>query len=207
MESFVNEAAAKVDKEVKIPHNVFLEWGGNFQNLQNAKARLGVIIPITLLVVFLLIYYAFFNWSIALLIFACIPFAWVGGILMLIGSGLPFSISAGVGFIALSGIAVINGMILVSYFNTLKSQGMTGEELVKRGVSLRLRPVLMTAMTDIFGFLPMAFATGLGAEVQKPLALVVIGGVITATLLTLIFIPALYKTFENKIGLAKIVEH
>lgn len=126
---------------------------------------------------------------------------------MLIASGLPFSISAGVGFIALAGIAVINGMILVAYFNTLKSQGMTGEELIMSGVSLRLRPVLMTAMTDIFGFLPMAFATGLGAEVQKPLALVVIGGVITATLLTLVFIPVLYKKFENKIGLAKIVDH
>ena len=126
---------------------------------------------------------------------------------MLIAGGLPFSISAGVGFIALSGIAVINGMILVAYFNTLKNQGMTGEDLVKNAVSLRLRPVLMTAIADIFGFLPMAFATGLGAEVQKPLALVVIGGVITATLLTLIFIPVLYKKFEKKIGLAKIVEH
>lgn len=126
---------------------------------------------------------------------------------MLIASGLPFSISAGVGFIALAGIAVINGMILVAYFNTLKSQGMTGEDLIMSGVSLRLRPVLMTAMTDIFGFLPMAFATGLGAEVQKPLALVAIAGVITATLLTLVFIPVLYKKFENKIGLAKIVDH
>lgn len=207
MESYVREAAALVEKEVELPHGVRLEWGGNFKNLQNAKARLGVIIPITLFVVFLLIYYAFFNWKIALLIFACIPFAWVGGILMLIAGGLPFSISAGVGFIALSGIAVINGMILVAYFNTLKNQGMTGEDLVKNAVSLRLRPVLMTAIADIFGFLPMAFATGLGAEVQKPLALVVIGGVITATLLTLIFIPVLYKKFEKKIGLAKIVEH
>ncbi len=207
MESFVKEAAARVDKKITLPEGVTLEWGGNFKNLQNAKERLSVILPLTLLVVFLLIYYAFFNWSISLLIFACIPFAWVGGILMLIASGLPFSISAGVGFIALAGIAVINGMILVAYFNTLKSQGMTGEELIQNGVTLRLRPVLMTAMTDIFGFLPMAFASGLGAEVQKPLALVVIGGVITATLLTLIFIPVLYKHFENKIGLAKIVDH
>lgn len=207
MESFVQEAAAKVQKAVKIPDGIQLVWGGNFKNLQNAKERLSFILPITLLVVFLLIYYAFFNWSLSLLIFACIPFAWVGGILMLISSGLPFSISAGVGFIALAGIAVINGMILVAYFNTLKSQGMTGEDLIMSGVSLRLRPVLMTAMTDIFGFLPMAFATGLGAEVQKPLALVVIGGVITATLLTLVFIPVLYKKFENKIGLAKIVDH
>lgn len=207
MESFVSEAAALVKKNVKLPDDVYIVWGGNFKNLQNAKERLSVILPITLLAVFLLIYYAFFNWSLSLLIFACIPFAWVGGILMLIASGLPFSISAGVGFIALAGIAVINGMILVAYFNTLKSQGMTGDDLIMSGVSLRLRPVLMTAMTDIFGFLPMAFATGLGAEVQKPLALVVIGGVITATLLTLIFIPVLYKKFENKIGLAKIVDH
>lgn len=207
IESFVNEAAALVQKNVKIPDGMHIVWGGNFKNLQNAKERLSLILPITLLIVFFLIYYAFFNWSISILIFACIPFAWVGGILMLVASGLPFSISAGVGFIALAGIAVINGMILVAYFNTLKSEGITGEDLIMKGVSLRLRPVLMTAMTDIFGFLPMAFATGLGAEVQKPLALVVIGGVITATLLTLIFIPVLYKKFENRIGLAKIVEH
>lgn len=207
MESFVVEAAARVERKVKLPEGMRIVWGGNFKNLQNAKERLSFILPITLLIVFLLIYYAFFNWSLSLLIFACIPFAWVGGILMLLAGGLPFSISAGVGFIALAGIAVINGMILVAYFNTLKSQGMTGDDLILSGVSLRLRPVLMTAMTDIFGFLPMAFASGLGAEVQKPLALVVIGGVISATLLTLIFIPVLYKRFEKSIGLAKLVDH
>ncbi|WP_408098978.1 efflux RND transporter permease subunit [Peredibacter sp. HCB2-198] len=207
IESYVKEAAAKVQKEVKLPPGTTLEWGGNFKNLQNAKSRLFIILPITLLVVFLLIYYAFFNWALSLLIFACIPFAWVGGILMLWGSGLPFSISAGVGFIALSGIAVVNGMVLITYFNNLRYHHKTGDELILTGVKLRIRPVLMTALTDIFGFLPMAFSGGLGSEVQRPLALVVIGGVITSTLLTLIFLPALYRYFEEKIGLGKPMKH
>jgi heavy metal efflux system protein len=207
IESFVNEAAARVEKEVKIPRSIDLVWGGNFKNLQNAKERLSIILPITLLMVFMIIYYAFFNWGLSLMIFACIPFAWVGGIIALGLFQLPFSISAGVGFIALSGIAVINGMVLITYFNNLKAEGVSGDDIIHQGVELRLRPVLMTALTDIFGFLPMAFSTGLGAEVQKPLALVVIGGVISATLLTLLFIPTLYRKVEHKIGLGKIIKH
>jgi heavy metal efflux system protein len=207
IESFVNEAAAKVEKQVKVPKSMELVWGGNFKNLQNAKERLSVILPITLFAVFIIIYYAFFNWGLSLMIFACIPFAWVGGILTLAAAQLPFSISAGVGFIALSGIAVINGMVLITYFNNLKHEGKTGDDIIHGGVELRLRPVLMTALTDIFGFLPMAFSHGLGAEVQKPLALVVIGGVISATLLTLLFIPTLYRHFENRIGLGKVMKH
>ena len=207
IESFVHEAAELVKKEVKIPKDIELVWGGNFKNLQNAKERLSVILPITLFMVFIIIYYAFFNWGLSLMIFACIPFAWVGGILTLAAASLPFSISAGVGFIALSGIAVINGMVLITYFNNMKAEGVTGDDIINKGVELRLRPVLMTALTDIFGFLPMAFSTGLGAEVQKPLALVVIGGVVSATLLTLLFLPTLYKKVEKYIGVGKVLKH
>ncbi len=205
MESFVKEAAARVDKEVKLPPGIELQWGGNFKNLQNAKKRLSVILPITLFIIFMLIYYAFFNWILSLLIFICIPFAWVGGIWALKLSNLPFSISGGAGFIALSGIAVVNGMVLLAFLSSIRSRGISGDELIYQGVSLRLRPVLMTALTEIFGFLPMAVSTRLGSEVQKPLALVVIGGVITSTILTLILIPILYRKLENRIGKSEII--
>jgi cobalt-zinc-cadmium resistance protein CzcA len=132
------------------------------------------------------------------LIFSCIPFALVGGVIGLIANGLPFSISAGVGFIALSGIAVLNGVVLVNYFNQLKNQGKTGKDLVMQGTLVRLRPVLMTALVAIFGFLPMMLSTGIGAEVQRPLASVVIGGIVSSTLLTLIVLPILYSIFEKR---------
>lgn len=197
-ESFVNEAQQVVEKSLKIPQGYYLQWGGNFKNLQEARNRLMVVTPLALILVLMMIYFAFRSFGQTLLIFSCIPMALVGGIVGLIANGLPFSISAGVGFIALSGIAVLNGVVLVNYFNQLKQGGMSGRELVIKGTLIRLRPVLMTALVAIFGFLPMMLSTGIGAEVQRPLASVVIGGIVSSTLLTLIVLPTLYSIFENK---------
>ena len=198
-ESFVQEAQAKVAESVKLPPGYYMEWGGNFKNLQEAKSRLLILGPLALLLVLLMIYAAFRNILETVIIFLCIPLALVGGVLGLLVKGIPFSVSAGVGFIALSGIAVLNGVVLVNYFNDLKARGMTGASLVKQGALLRLRPVLMTALVDVFGFLPMALSTGMGAEVQQPLASVVIGGIISSTLLTLIVLPVMYLVLEKKI--------
>lgn len=198
-ESFVEEAQKKVQDAVKMPPGYYMEWGGNFKNLNEAKSRLSILGPLALLLVLLMIFAAFRNVVETAIIFLCIPLALVGGVLGLLISQIPFSISAGVGFIALSGIAVLNGVVLVNYFNELRDKGMSGPEMVKKGATLRLRPVLMTALVDIFGFLPMALSTGMGAEVQRPLATVVIGGIISSTLLTLIVLPVLYTTFEKLI--------
>ncbi|WP_374000390.1 efflux RND transporter permease subunit [Bdellovibrio bacteriovorus] len=197
-ESFVNEAKQVVEQKVKLPQGYYLQWGGNFKNLQEARSRLLVLTPIALILVLLMIYAAFRSVGQTMLIFSCIPFALVGGVVGLIANGLPFSISAGVGFIALSGIAVLNGVVLVNYFNQLKNQGKTGKDLVMTGTLIRLRPVLMTALVAIFGFLPMMLSTGIGAEVQRPLASVVIGGIVSSTILTLIVLPTLYSIFEKK---------
>lgn len=196
-ESFVEEAQEKVEKEVKIPEGYFVEWGGNFKNLNKAKQRLMVLTPIALALVIAMIYMAFGSMPQTLLIFSCVPLALVGGVLNLMLLGLPFSISAGIGFIALSGIAVLNGVVLVNYFNQLRNEGLTGVELVKKATSIRLRPVLMTALVAIFGFLPMMLSTSVGAEVQRPLATVVIGGIVSSTLLTLVVLPVLYLVFEK----------
>lgn len=198
-ESFVEEAQKKVTEQVKLPPGYYMEWGGNFKNLNEAKIRLAVLAPIALLLVILMIYAAFRNIVETALIFLCVPFALVGGVLALMISGIPFSVSAGVGFIALSGIAVLNGVVLVNYFNELRERGQTGRELVMNGASLRLRPVLMTALVDVFGFLPMMLSTGMGAEVQRPLATVVIGGILSSVILTLIVLPALYTSLEKQI--------
>lgn len=198
-ESFVEEAQAKVGATITLPAGYYMEWGGNFKNLQEAKSRLVILAPLALLLVLLMIYAAFKNVVETALIFLCVPLALVGGVLGLMIADIPFSISAGVGFIALSGIAVLNGVVLVNYFNDLRSRGMSGLSLVKEGTALRLRPVLMTALVDIFGFLPMALSTGMGAEVQRPLASVIIGGIISSTLLTLIVLPVLYQSLEKYI--------
>jgi cobalt-zinc-cadmium resistance protein CzcA len=197
-ESFVEEAQKSVDKAIKLPSGYYLEWGGNFKNFQEARARLLILTPVALLLVLMMIYAAFKNGYQTTLIFSCVPLALVGGVLGLMMNGLPFSISAGVGFIALSGIAVLNGVVLVHYFNDLRKEGFQGEALVLQGTSIRLRPVLMTALVDIFGFLPMMLSRGVGAEIQKPLASVVIGGIVSSTLLTLIVLPTLYCLFEKK---------
>lgn len=197
-ESFVKEAQKVVEEQVKLPSGYYFEWGGNFKNLNEAKSRLMILAPIALALVLMMVYAAFGSVPQTLLIFGCIPMALVGGVIGLILNGLPFSISAGIGFIALSGIAVLNGVVLVNFFNQLKAEGMTGKDLVLQGTLVRLRPVMMTALVAVFGFIPMMFSTGVGAEVQKPLASVVIGGIISSTFLTLIVLPILYSKFESK---------
>lgn len=196
-ESFVNEARNAVAEQVKLPEGYYIEWTGTFRNLQEAKSRLLVLAPLALLLVLMMIYTAFKSMGETLLIFACVPMALVGGVLGLILNGLPFSITAGVGFIALSGIAVLNGVVLMNYFNDLRRDGLDPKTIVRKGAMLRLRPVMMTALVDIFGFLPMMLSTSIGAEVQKPLASVVIGGIVSSTLLTLLVLPALYLVFEK----------
>jgi cobalt-zinc-cadmium resistance protein CzcA len=195
IESFVNKAKKEVKEKVKLPEGYYVEWGGSFKNLQSAKDRLSVLVPLAMLIIIGMLYAAFRNFAQVILIFACAPMALIGGVISLNILGMPFSISAGVGFIALSGISILNGVVLVTYFNRLIKDGKSVDDVVREGAMSRLRPVLMTALTDIFGFLPMMFSTGLGAEVQKPLATVVVGGIFTATILTLIVIPSLYKLF------------
>jgi cobalt-zinc-cadmium resistance protein CzcA len=198
IESFVAKAQSEVESKVKLPPGYYIEWGGTFKNLKSAKKRLAVLVPLSLVIILAMLYAAFRSFSQVALIFLCAPMALIGGVLSLKILGMPFSISAGVGFIALSGISILNGVVLVTYFNKLKSEGKTPNDVVKEGAMSRLRPVLMTALTDIFGFLPMMFSSGLGAEVQRPLATVVVGGMISATLLTLIVIPSLYRLFFFK---------
>lgn len=196
-ETFIGVAQKAVEEQVKLPPGYYMEWGGNFKNLNEAKNRLAILAPLALIFVLVMIYAAFRNIFETMLIFLCVPFALVGGVLALMIKGIPFSVSAGVGFIALSGIAVLNGVVLVNNFNNLRDKGKTGSEVIKKGALLRLRPVMMTALTDILGFLPMAIATGLGAEVQRPLATVIIGGIISSTLLTLIVLPVFYSSLEK----------
>ena len=185
-----------IEQQVKIPVGYWLEWGGQFKNLAEAKARLIIVVPACFLMIFLLLFTALQSARQALLVFTGVPLALTGGILSLWLRDMPFSISAAVGLIALSGVAVLNGLVMVSRINQLNSVGMGQEQAIVQGALSRLRPVLMTALVASLGFVPMAFATGAGAEVQKPLATVVIGGLITSTLLTLLVLPALYKKFK-----------
>jgi heavy metal efflux system protein len=196
-ESFVTEAQQKVEKEIQLPEGYYYEWGGNFKNLQQARSRLLILAPVALVLVLLMVYAAVGSVAQTLLIFGCIPMALVGGVIGLMLNGLPFSISAGIGFIALSGIAVLNGVVLVNFFNQLKSEGKSGKDLVLSGTLIRLRPVMMTALVAIFGFIPMMLSTGIGSEVQKPLASVVIGGIVSSTLLTLVVLPIIFSRFEK----------
>lgn len=195
LRGFVQEAQAVVSERVALPEGSNLEWGGQFENLRRASARLGIVVPLALALIFILLYATFRSMGQALLIFAGVPFAVTGGIVALALRGMPFSISAGVGFIALSGVAVLNGVVLISAINRLREQGVPLAEAVRRGSEERLRPVLMTALVAALGFIPMALNTGIGAEVQRPLATVVIGGILTAAGLTLIVLPALSTTF------------
>jgi cobalt-zinc-cadmium resistance protein CzcA len=196
VESFVKEAQEKI-KEIEIPEGYRVEFGGQFKNLQEAKSRLMIIVPLALLVIFVLIYLSFGSIIQTFLIYLCIPLAMTGGVLALFLRGMTFTISAGVGFIALSGIAVLNGIMLVSFINKLREDGSSIEEAVIDGTLTRLRPMLMTALVASLGFVPMALSTGAGAEVQKPLATVVIGGIITSTFLMFILLPILYTSIEK----------
>lgn len=198
VESIVAELREAIQTQVNLPAGYFVTYGGTFENLVAAKKRLSVAVPIALALIFLLLYFTFRSVLYGLLIFTAIPLSAIGGVLALYLRGMPFSISAGIGFIALFGVAVLNGIVLIAFFNRLKQEGMTNlSELVMYGTAVRLRPVLMTAAVASLGFLPMAISHSSGAEVQKPLATVVIGGLVSATLLTLIVLPVLYVMVEQ----------
>jgi cobalt-zinc-cadmium resistance protein CzcA len=196
--SFVKEAQDAIDRDVRVPPGYYITWGGQFENLQRASNRLLIVVPLALFLIFVLLFSTFSSVKQALLIYTGIPFAVVGGILALALRGMPFSISAGVGFIALFGVAVLNGVVMVSYINRLRDEGRLIADAVREGAATRLRPVLMTALVASLGFIPMALATSAGAEVQRPLATVVIGGLITSTLLTLLILPTLYRWSERE---------
>jgi cobalt-zinc-cadmium resistance protein CzcA len=196
--SFVAEATQALREKVKFPDGYYFEFGGQFQNLVEAKARLTIVVPLALALIFILIFLSFGSLRQATLIFLCVPLAVTGGIFALWLRGMPFTISAAVGFIALSGIAVLNGIMLISFINQLREQGSVLRDAVVEGTLTRLRPKLMTALVASLGFVPMAIATGAGAEVQRPLATVVIGGILTSTFLTLLVVPVLYEWLERK---------
>ncbi len=198
VESFVNDAKARIRAQMQFPEGYTYEFGGQFKNLQEARLRLLIVVPATLVLIFLLIFVAFGSLRTAFLIYTGIPLAITGGVLALYLRGMPFSITAAVGFIALSGVAVLNGVVMISYFNELREQGLAVCQAVFQGAMTRLRPVLMTAFVASLGFVPMALATGPGAEVQRPLATVVIGGILSSTFLTLVLLPVLYVWFERE---------
>lgn len=196
--SFVADVQRTIRSQVRLPAGYYVEYGGQFKNLQRASRRLTFVVPLALFLIFVLLYTTFNAVKPALLIYFNIPIAATGGIVALFLRGMPFSISAAVGFIALFGVAVLNGVVMVSYFTELRSRGMSVDEAVRTGAELRLRPVLMTALVASLGFVPMALATSAGAEVQRPLATVVIGGLMTSTALTLLVLPTLYQWFERE---------
>ena len=196
--SFVDEARRKVTQQVQLPDGYWLVWGGQFENQQRAAARLSIVIPVAIVLIALLLFMTFGSLPKALLVLSNIPFAMIGGVFALWLSGEYLSVPASVGFIALLGIAVLNGVVMVSHFQQLAGQGMPADKIAYEGAKRRLRPVLMTASITAFGLIPLLFATGPGAEVQRPLAIVVIGGLITATFLTLFVLPILYQHFFGK---------
>ena len=199
MQSIVQDVQAKVTNTIDFPSGYYITYGGSFENLNEAKKRLLIAVPLALFLILLLLYIAFNSIKLGILIYSAIPLSAIGGILFLALRGLPFSISAGIGFIALFGVAVLNGIVLIAEFNRLKSTGMNNlYRIVIMGTKVRLRPVLMTALVASLGFLPMALSNGSGAEVQRPLATVVIGGLLIATFLTLFILPILYILFEQK---------
>ena len=184
---------ARIQDEVTIPAGYWTDWGGQFEQLISAAQRLRLVVPVALLLIFLFLFATFGNVKDGLLVFTGVPFALTGGVLALWLRDIPLSISAGVGFIALSGVAVLNGLVMVTFINKLRQDGLPVMEAVRQGALLRLRPVLMTALVASLGFLPMAIAIGTGAEVQRPLATVVIGGILSSTVLTLLVLPVLYR--------------
>jgi cobalt-zinc-cadmium resistance protein CzcA len=197
IESIVAEAQSKIAKQVRVPQGYQLVWGGSFENMQRAMGRLKIIVPITIALIFMLLYTSFNSVRYAGLIILNLPLALIGGIVALWVTGEYISVPASVGFINLFGVAVLNGIVLISYINGLRDQGKPLEEAVTEGCLLRLRPILMTAMVALLALLPLAFATGIGSEVQRPLAVVVIGGLVSSTVLTLIVLPVLYAWFHR----------
>jgi cobalt-zinc-cadmium resistance protein CzcA len=195
--SFVAEAQRRIEAGVPLPVGSWIAWGGQFQQLESATRRLSVVVPVALLLILGILGGVFGSLRHALLIFSGVPLAWTGGIATLWLRGIPLSISAGVGFIALSGVAVLNGVVMLSFVNELRRQGRSVAEALREGALTRLRPVLMTALVASLGFVPMALSRGAGAEVQRPLATVVVGGIVSSTALTLVVLPALYQLFEG----------
>jgi cobalt-zinc-cadmium resistance protein CzcA len=197
LKGFVDDARAALAREVQLPPGYWIDWSGQFENLERATARLAIVVPITLFLIFVLLYTTFHAVRPAILIYLNVPFAVVGGVFALAVRGMPLSISAAVGFIALFGVAVLNGLVLVSQIRKLRAEGATPAQAAYDAAHVRLRPVLTTALVASLGFLPMALATGAGAEVQKPLATVVIGGLVSSTLLTLLVLPTIYGWFDR----------
>jgi cobalt-zinc-cadmium resistance protein CzcA len=196
--SFVAEAQRAVAEKVKLPAGYWIGWGGQFEQLVSATKRLAIVVPIALLLIFLLLFMSLGSAANAALVFSGVPLALTGGVIALLLRGIPLSISAGIGFIALSGVAVLNGLVIIAFIERLREDGKPLLEAIREGALTRLRPVLMTAMVASLGFVPMAIATGAGAEVQRPLATVVIGGIISSTTLTLLVLPALYALFRRE---------
>ena len=202
LQSVVEDIITKVDKDVLLQPGNYIEYGGQFENLQNATNRLIFAVPLALLLIFLFLHFAFKSLKDAIMIFTAVPLSTVGGVFFLWFRGMPFSVSAGIGFIALFGIAVLNGIVLIEHLKELKEKGMTNmRELILQGTTDRLRPVILTAAAAAMGFLPMAISTGAGAEVQRPLATVVIGGLVTSTMLTMIALPLLFELFHNVVSI------
>lgn len=199
VESVVEDIRQKMNEQLELPPGYYITYGGEFENLKRAQERLSIVVPIALFLIFVMLYFALNSFSQSLMIYIAIPLAAIGGVFALWIRDMPFSISAGIGFIVLFGVAVLNGLVLISRFNSLKEEGvMNTQRRIISGTRERIRPIMLTATTDIFGFLPMAFSTSAGAEVQRPLATVVIGGMLTSTLLTLIIIPVLYSLVEKR---------
>jgi cobalt-zinc-cadmium resistance protein CzcA len=198
--SFVREAQAKVEGAVKLKPGYLMVWGGMWEHLDSGRARLMIVVPLTFLLIFVLLFITFHSVGQAALVFTGIPFAISGGVLSLLARGLTFSMSAGVGFIAVSGVAVLNGVVMLAFINQNRQRGLPWPEAVREGALSRLRPVLMTAAVASLGFLPMALSSSAGAEVQRPLATVVMGGLATSTLLTLLVLPTLLLSWEQRSG-------
>jgi len=198
--SFVSEAQGRIDEQVKVPAGYWTNWGGTFEQLQSASKRLAIVVPVALLLVFVLLFAMFGDIRDGLLVFTGVPFALSGGVAALWLRDIPLSISAGVGFIALSGVAVLNGLVMIAFIRSLREQGQPLDQAIREGALTRLRPVLMTALVASLGFVPMAVAIGTGAEVQRPLATVVIGGILSSTLLTLLVLPILYRWAHRREG-------
>jgi cobalt-zinc-cadmium resistance protein CzcA len=200
VDGFVREANDLIESEIELPPGYWIEWGGSFENQQRALTRLSVIVPLTIFFIFVLLYTAFNSIKYATLIIANVPFATIGGLLALFISGQYVSVPSAIGFIAVFGVAMLNGIVLVSFINKLREKGLSVSQAVRQGAEMRLRPVLMTACVAVLGLVPMLLSTGVGAETQRPLASVVIGGLITSTLLTLVLLPVIYEWIENRQG-------
>jgi cobalt-zinc-cadmium resistance protein CzcA len=193
VDGFVKDANARIAQEIKLPQGYWIEWGGAFENQQRAMAKLALIVPLTIGLIFILLYTAFNSATYATLIIANVPFATIGGLVGLFVTGQYLSVPSAIGFIAVFGVAMLNGIVLVSFLNEQRERGLSVREAVRQGTALRLRPVLMTATIAIFGLVPMLLSSGVGAETQRPLATVVVGGLLTSTALTLLLLPLLYE--------------